>query len=212
MWRLEEDDRAPLVGDVGEHAGALTRLAWEEAVEAEPVHRQARHRERHEHGARSRDAGDAHPGLDRSGDEAVARVGDGRHTGVGDDDDARAGDKALDEVGRAGRLVVLVVADDRPARRDREVGEQSPQAAGVLGRDDVGGGELLREARRGVAGVADRGGREDEGAGAHAVILPAPPPNPAERRALGACPPTETRVPHRGPVTLSKPLRDTTGP
>ncbi len=42
---------------------------------------------------------------------------------------------------------MLVVADDRPGRRDGEVGEQAAQTTGVLGRDDVGGRELLRRAR-----------------------------------------------------------------
>ncbi len=68
---------------------------------------------------------------------------------------------------------MLVVAEDPARRRDLERGEQPLEAAGVLGGDDVGGGELLAEPRRRVARVADRGGREDEGAGAHGAILAA---------------------------------------
>ena len=78
-------------------------LARQEAVEAEPVDRQARDGERHEDRARPGDARHAYARLHRSGDEAVAGVGDGRHTGVGDDDDALPRDEAGDEVRACGR-------------------------------------------------------------------------------------------------------------
>ena len=74
---------------------------------------------------------------------------------------------------------MLVVAEDRPGGADPEGGAQPAQAPGVLGGDDVGAGDLLREPGSGVPRVADGGGREDEdagaGSGSHPRILSGPP-------------------------------------
>jgi hypothetical protein len=68
---------------------------------------------------------------------------------------------------------VLVVAEDRTARGDAEVGAETTQPPGVLGGDHVRRRDLLGEPWGGVAGIADRGGGEDEdaGVGGHVAIL-----------------------------------------
>ena len=71
-------------------------------------------------------------------------------------------EQLLHQLGRAGGLVVLVVAQHSADDRHPEVGGEAPQPAGVLGCDNVGAGQLLRQPRGSVAGVTDRRGREDE--------------------------------------------------
>ena len=67
-------------------------------------------------------------------------------------------------------LVVLVVASTDPPGLIAQVAAEPAQPPGVLGGDHVGGGELLRQPRGGVARVADGGGREDEDAGAGSEV------------------------------------------
>ena len=105
------------------------------------------------------------PVLHRRGHQPVAGVGDARHAGVGGEHHALPGEQRLDQGGRARRLVALEVGDDPAGDGDPQLGGQPPEPAGVLGRDDVGPGELLGQPRRRVRHPADRGRREDEHAG-----------------------------------------------
>ncbi|OPZ49814.1 MAG: hypothetical protein BWY91_02975 [bacterium ADurb.BinA028] len=159
---LEEDHGPRLVRERSQRPGPLSRFARQETLEAEAVDREPADRERHEHGARAGDTGDPDASLDRSGNKSVARVRDGRHTGVCDHENPCAREQLLDQLGSPGGLVVLVIAQDPPRDGHAEVGGEAPQPAGVLGRDDVGASQLLCQPGCGVAGVADRRGREDE--------------------------------------------------
>ena len=177
---LEEDHRALLRGQGGEPPPALARLARQEALEAEPVDRQPADGQRGQHGAGSGDGRDAYVVLDRGHDQPVARVGHARHPRVGHQHDPLAGQQRLEQRGRAGLLVALEVGHDPTGQRDPEVGAQPLEPPGVLGRDDVGAGELGGQPRWRVAGLPDRGAREDEDA-SHAGA-PRPCSGGAKRR------------------------------
>ena len=147
-----------------EAATALAGLARQEALEAEPVDGQPADGQGGEHGAGPRHGGDAYVVLDGSCHQPVARVGDARHPGVGDQHDAVAGEQRLEQGRRAGLLVALEVGHDTTRQGDVEVGAQPLEPAGVLGRDDVRAGELGGEPGRCVTGLPDRGAREDQDA------------------------------------------------
>ena len=70
--------------------------------------------------------------------------------------------RAADELGQALALHGVVVRDDAAMDGDTEVVSQAAQAAGVLGRDDVGGCDQVTEATGGVVRASDRGGSEHQ--------------------------------------------------
>src|SRR5690606_32519398 len=162
---LEEHHGARLGGHGGQRPCAVAGLAGQEALESEPVGRQAGEGERREDGTGPRRGGDPQPALDRTLDDAVAGVGDRRHARVRDDHHRAAARHDVEQLVGTGRLVVLVVARDAAAHLDAEPGGERVQAPGVLRRDDVGTGQQADQAGRGVLGVADRGGGQDEGSG-----------------------------------------------
>jgi hypothetical protein len=141
---------------------ALPRATWEETLEAEPVDRHPGHRQRHEHRGRPRNARHTHPARDRGAHEAVPGVRDRRHPGIRHDDDAATYEQLLDELGRALRLVVLVVGQHAAGGLDLEGLAEATQPTGVLGGDDVGRAQLFGQTGRRVARIADGGGCQDE--------------------------------------------------
>ena len=172
-----------------EPAGPLARLAWQEALEAEPVDRQAGDRERGQHRRRAGDAGDGDVPLDGRRDEPVARVGDAGHAGVGDQHDAVATEERLQQGLGAEVLVALEVGHHPAGDLDPEVGGQAPQPPGVLGRDHVGALQLGGEPGRGVVGAADgrRGQHEHAGRFGHGT-------DHGSRRLSGREPPRPARA------------------
>ena len=115
--RLEEDHRAALVGQQLERPGALARLARREALEAEPVGRQAGQGERGQHGARSGRRRDRQPGGDGGADHPEAGVGHGRHAGVRHDDDGAARRRRPSSSSADALDLVVLVEADAPGRR-----------------------------------------------------------------------------------------------
>ncbi len=114
----------------------------------------------------------AHPGLDRGGHQPVAGVGHRGHPRVGDQQHPLAGLQRLDQLGGPAGLVGVVVGDDPAGQLDAEVARQPAQAAGVLGRDDVGCRQLADQPRRGVGGVTDRRTRQHQHARHHGRTSP----------------------------------------
>ena len=164
--RLEEHHRALLGGQPGQPPGALPGLAGQEALEAEPVHRQARDGQRGEHRGRAGDGGDGDVLGDRGGHQAVARVGDAGHPRVGHQQHPLAVAERVEQLRGARGLVALEVGHHPPGEGDAEVVAEPLEPAGVLGGDDVGSGQLLGQPRRRVADPADRGGGQHQQAGA----------------------------------------------
>ena len=119
-------------------------------------------------GAAAGHADDANAVFDRGADELVAGVGDAGRARVGDDGDVLAGGKLFDEPLRLAVFVELVVGAQTVAA-DAELVEQHHAAAGVLGGDDVGGGQDFASALGHVARVAD--GRCDDIKGAGGLLL-----------------------------------------
>ena len=100
--RLEEDQGAFVARHGREPAGALPRLAWQEALEAEPVDGQAGDGERREDGRGPGHGGHRHVALDRGGDEPVARVRHARHAGIGHEHHPVPGQQRLEQRRRCG--------------------------------------------------------------------------------------------------------------
>ena len=115
--RLEVDQRAPVAGDLPQPAEPLARLARQEALEAEAVHRQPGQRP-------ARSAPRTGPGtavtrmsaLDGRGHQPVAGVGDRRHPRVGHQQHPRARRPAPRPVPGCGRSR-CPRSTTRPARR-----------------------------------------------------------------------------------------------
>ena len=100
------------------------------------------------------------PAATQRAHQHEAGVGDQRHAGVGDERDDLAVVHALDELGRARLLVLLVVADELAG--DAVVLEQRAGAAGVLAGDQVGLAQCRQHAQRDVLEVADRRRADDQ--------------------------------------------------
>ncbi len=125
------------------------RLAWQEALEAEPVDRQSGDRERGQHRGGAGDAGHRDVVLDGGRDQAVAGVGDARHPGVGHQHHPVAGQQGLEQRLGPQVLVALEVGDD--PTRDLDARGRWPA--------DAAGGCPRRPRRRQLASSApSRGG------------------------------------------------------
>ena len=96
--------------------------------------------------------------LDTALDETVAGIRNAGHSCIGDDGDVFAVAHALEELGNAADLVVLVERDERFL--DAVVLEQWRGMAGVLAGDAVGLEQGLQGAQGDVIPMAD--GRRDE--------------------------------------------------
>ncbi len=171
LGRLEEDERARLGGKGCERLPPLPLLARHEALEREPVGRQARDRERHEHRGRPRERGDGHPPRRGLRNEGVARIAHGRHPRVAEHQHVLPRCDP-DELCGALLLVVVVERDEPGPVRDPERGEEPLGRARILCGDDRGVLERLHETPRGIPEIADRRGREDD----HRPAYEPPPP------------------------------------
>lgn len=157
---LEEDHGAALVGDLAQSAETFARLSRKEALEAETVDGQRGQGKSREHCGRAGDRGDLDVLLHGCGHEPVAGIGDGRHPGVRDQQDAGTAGQCLDEFGRTGRLIALEVGHDPPRGVDAERLREAAQPSGVLGGDHIGRLQFGGEAWRGVRHIADGGSCE----------------------------------------------------
>ncbi len=119
---FEEDHGAALVREAGQHPGPFPGLARQETLKTEPVHGQPRHRERHQHRARTGGTGDPNPGRNGGGNEPITGVAHRRHPGIGDEDDPLPRGQPLEQLDGRGGLVVFVIADDLARRGDLERG------------------------------------------------------------------------------------------
>ena len=137
-------------------------------------------------------------GVERGAHQPVAGVGDAGHAAVGDHRDDRAAAQRLDQLGGTALLVALEVGDDPAGDGDVEVAGQPGQPPGVLGGDDVGGGEHLAQPGGGVGRVAQR--RADQNQSAHpAVFRHLIPP-----RMQPACFKPACRTPQFGPAAYDR--------
>ena len=186
--RLEEDHRPLLPRQRGQTARPLAGLAGQEALEAEAVDRQPADGESSEYGAGPGHGGDPDVVLDRGHDEAVARVGDARHPGVGDQHHAVAGEQRLEQHGGAGLLVALEVGHHATGDRDADVGAEALEPSGVLRGHDVRAGELGGQPGRRVAVLADRGAREDQDSRHGAIIAGVVPRSAAPEAGVARVP------------------------
>src|SRR5690606_10374038 len=83
-------------------------------------------------------------------------VGDAGHAAVGHQRHLRSGLGGGDQLWRTSDLVAFEVGDHGAGDGDAQVPGQAHQAAGVLGRHQIGGGERLPEPAGGVGRVAQR--------------------------------------------------------
>ncbi len=94
-------------------------------------------------------------GVDGGSHEGVARIGDRRHAGVGEQQDRAAVGQRREQPREAGALHGLVEGHHPSADGDAEVGGQPVQTAGVLDGEDVGARQDLAQPRADVAGVPE---------------------------------------------------------
>ena len=144
--------------ELGEARAPRTAFLRQEAFEEEAVGRQARHDERRQHGGRPRNRGDLDPGRQRFLNQLIARIGDERRAGVGDEREPRAVLEARDEMRAHHARIVLVIGDER--RGYAVMREQRPRDARVLGDHRIGRREGFQRAEGDVPQIADR--RRDE--------------------------------------------------
>lgn len=141
-----------------EALAAFALFHGEKSAKREGVARKARADEGIEHGGGPREdlIGDGF--LDAALDETVAGIRNARHAGIGDDGDVFAVADAIEQLGDAADLIVLVQGDERLL--DAVVLEQWRGMAGVLAGDAVGIAEGLQGAQGDVIPMAD--GRRNE--------------------------------------------------
>ena len=104
-------------------------------------------------------------------DEPVARVGNQRRAGVGDQRHGFATFQAFDDRRRPLGGVVFMIGEGR--RLDPVDGQQLGGDPGVLAGDDVGAGEHVQRPGAEVGGVADGRGDDDQAARSRRFTLPA---------------------------------------
>ena len=155
---LVEDQGARFLLQLRKHLAPLRRFRRKEAAEAERIRRQARgaqraHRGRHPGNRHHRNAcvnGRRH--------HSVAGIGDQRRPGIGDQRDVRPGFEFRDQLARASRFVVLVIADQR--FRDIQVLQKFARLARVLASDAIALAQDAPRPQRDVFQIAD--GRRDD--------------------------------------------------
>jgi len=130
---LEEDQRAGLGGERREAGATLTGLAWQEALEAEPVAGQAGQGERGGHRARAGRGAHRDTGVEGGAYQPEPGVGDAGHATVGHHSDHLPGAERVDQFGRTPLLVALEVGDHPAADRDAQVVREPGEVRRVIG-------------------------------------------------------------------------------
>src|SRR4051794_11437924 len=142
----------------------LPRPPRQEALEAPLVGRQPGGDQRHRHHRGPRQDRHLEGAVDAAADQLVARVGDRRHAGIGDEGDDIAALDPLRQLQRPGSFVALVEGDEAGMGADPQAVEQPPRLAGVLAGDEVGADQRLAHPHRDVVEGADRRRADDEAA------------------------------------------------
>src|SRR5215471_4776254 len=133
------------------------RLAPREVTEeAVLVARESRGDERRLDSRRAGKHSDRNATLERCRDEASAGIVHTREPGIRHERDPLSRREARQELLRASRLVVLVVAEQTPTGADLVAVEQYARVPCVLTEDDVRFTELGQDTQRDVFEVADR--------------------------------------------------------
>ena len=158
--RLEGDDGLGRLQHPLELAGA----ARQEPLEAPAVGGQPRGDQRRRDRRRPGQHLDLDAALDAGPDQPVARVGEDRRAGVGEQRDPGAALDRLGELRRRGSASLPSWLETKRGRVEVEPLVEAAGAAGVLAGDEVGVGERLADPRGEVADVADRrSGRRSAG-------------------------------------------------
>jgi hypothetical protein len=147
-------ERAGLPGQRGDALAPLCGPARQEALEHEPVGRQARQHQRMDGGDGTGDQLDGHARVDRGTHQHVPGVADAGRACVGRDDDGLAGGRTGDQLRRAPKLGVVVESEHRPVQP--VVAQQPAGPPGVLDCDNVRARERLQRPWAQVTEVADR--------------------------------------------------------
>jgi len=122
--------------------------------------------QRREHRRRPRDRHDRSTGGDRGRHDAEAGVGEQRRPRLRDQRHVLAGGEQPRDLAGARRFVGVVARNDRAiVARGAVLRQKSPCGARVLGDNHVGVAQRGSGARREIAGVAERRGDDEEGAG-----------------------------------------------
>ena len=153
MGRLEKNGGFISVGGFGEFAGAATAFHRQKSSEEKPVAGKPRADESSRDGGGARQNNDRKVALDAGFDQAVAGIGNARHSGVGDQSDMGASGNAVGQFSAAGGLIVPVQAYEWLF--NTEMLEEQTAVARVLGGDKISGFQRLHGTESDVLAVAD---------------------------------------------------------
>ena len=152
--RLVEHERARLRGKFGQSPPPRRGARRQETFEAEPVAGESSGRQCGDRGTGPGHRRNHDSGRQRGAQQLITRIADERRTGIADQRDVLTASHPLDELDRAGTLIVFV------QRQQRALQTQFPQqlsaVSGVFGGDDAGTREYFARSRRNVPHVADR--------------------------------------------------------
>jgi len=154
MRRLEKHERTRLECEGLQSRPSLSRFSGQKTFETKTIRGNARHGKRCRNGRRPWDR----PHLDarRRGtpNEVEPRVGQQRCTGITDEGNHLTFQQASEQGFTALTLVMNVQRNQGFLQTERR--EQLTTSSGVLGRDDIRGGQRLSRPRRHIGQIADR--------------------------------------------------------
>jgi len=165
---LVEHERRPLPGQPLEDAAARTRAGRQEADEEKTVGREAGDRQGQGRGARAGHRHDRQAFLPGVAHEAIARVGDSRRAGIGDEGDVAAGPQGAEDPLPLPPLVLLEVGGRGGC--DGVGAQENAGPACVLAGHEGGLAQHAQGAQGEVLQVADRRRDDEERAGTGGTV------------------------------------------
>ena len=160
--RLEQDHGALLRGQDRQPGAPLPRFPRQEPLEAEPVAGQPGDRERGQDRRGPGNGGDRQVMVDARPHEAVSRVADRGHPGIGDQHHPLPGSNHVHQLRGPGSLVALEVGHHPRLRHHTKATQQGHEAASVLSRDHISSHQGLAQRRTGMGMRSDRGGSQHQ--------------------------------------------------
>ena len=163
MRRLIEDQRSRFFLELLETRAPPCRLRRQKALENETIRGQPRCRQRSDQGTGTGQRYHSNTRRTRLPDQVVARIGNQRRTGIGDQCHILTRLQAAEEAAALIPLVVLMAG--RQGRGDPEMLQQARRMPGIFRGDQTHLRQYPQRPRTDVFQIADGRGDHEEGAG-----------------------------------------------